>query len=286
VVTDKCKKRQRAFTLIELLVVIAIIAILAAILFPVFAQAKASAKTAGTLSNVKQLVLAHVMYNNDNDDRSFIPWVRYPENIYTAQIIYPYCKNLSIMWDVSAPKPNLGSIADPTAPGAWGQFMTISWNMTAMYDGWAFAPRYMSAQEDPASRMLLLPFSNPQGLFNDPSQPSGDIGWYTFDGLEQSCYDTADTGYVNNPTGGVTRAAETWHAKSYVSGMLDGHAQYAKGKVLKTTDCWGQTGDFWNTNFNGQTTPPINPVATNAWSAFYLSDPIVKYWGEWWTPDR
>ena len=35
---------KRAFTLIELLVVIAIIAILAAILFPVFAQAKAAAK--------------------------------------------------------------------------------------------------------------------------------------------------------------------------------------------------------------------------------------------------
>ncbi|MFX8790026.1 prepilin-type N-terminal cleavage/methylation domain-containing protein, partial [Acinetobacter baumannii] len=37
-------QRVRAFTLIELLVVIAIIAILAAILFPVFAQAKAAAK--------------------------------------------------------------------------------------------------------------------------------------------------------------------------------------------------------------------------------------------------
>ena len=36
--------QRRAFTLIELLVVIAIIAILAAILFPVFAQAKAAAK--------------------------------------------------------------------------------------------------------------------------------------------------------------------------------------------------------------------------------------------------
>jgi prepilin-type N-terminal cleavage/methylation domain-containing protein len=35
---------KRGFTLIELLVVIAIIAILAAILFPVFAQAKESAK--------------------------------------------------------------------------------------------------------------------------------------------------------------------------------------------------------------------------------------------------
>ena len=46
--------KNRAFTLIELLVVIAIIAILAAILFPVFAQAKLSAKKAVEISNVKQ----------------------------------------------------------------------------------------------------------------------------------------------------------------------------------------------------------------------------------------
>jgi prepilin-type N-terminal cleavage/methylation domain-containing protein len=43
----------RGFTLIELLVVIAIIAILAAILFPVFAQARDSARKATSISNVK-----------------------------------------------------------------------------------------------------------------------------------------------------------------------------------------------------------------------------------------
>ncbi len=59
---------KRAFTLIELLVVIAIIAILAAILFPVFAQAKAAAKKTVCLSNVKQQALAFTMYANDNDD--------------------------------------------------------------------------------------------------------------------------------------------------------------------------------------------------------------------------
>jgi len=57
-----------AFTLIELLVVIAIIAILAAILFPVFAQAKAAAKKTSCLSNDKQLSLAALMYANDYDD--------------------------------------------------------------------------------------------------------------------------------------------------------------------------------------------------------------------------
>jgi prepilin-type N-terminal cleavage/methylation domain-containing protein len=59
---------KRAFTLIELLVVIAIIAILAAILFPVFAQAKTSAKKAVSISNQKQIGLGLMMYSTDFDD--------------------------------------------------------------------------------------------------------------------------------------------------------------------------------------------------------------------------
>lgn len=58
---------RKAFTLIELLVVIAIIAILAAILFPVFAQAKAAAKKTQALSNVKQLATAYTLYIQDSD---------------------------------------------------------------------------------------------------------------------------------------------------------------------------------------------------------------------------
>lgn len=59
---------KKAFTLIELLVVIAIIAILAAILFPVFAQAKAAAKKTSALSNQKQLSTSIFLYTNDYDD--------------------------------------------------------------------------------------------------------------------------------------------------------------------------------------------------------------------------
>src|SRR5512140_3644422 len=62
-----CPDRKKGFTLIELLVVIAIIAILAAILFPVFAQARAKARQTTCLSNLKQLALAGIMYTGDYD---------------------------------------------------------------------------------------------------------------------------------------------------------------------------------------------------------------------------
>jgi len=61
-------RRARGFTLIELLVVIAIIAILAAILFPVFARARAKAQQTVCLSNMKQQALAWVMYASDWED--------------------------------------------------------------------------------------------------------------------------------------------------------------------------------------------------------------------------
>lgn len=98
-------KQRLAFTLIELLVVIAIIAILAAILFPVFAQAKAAAKKTQDLSNHRQIIMAIMMYAGDYDDRTcathhdlvppetiadFYPWYK---------PLQPYIKNGDIFHD-------------------------------------------------------------------------------------------------------------------------------------------------------------------------------------------
>lgn len=91
--------KRKAFTLIELLVVIAIIAILAAILFPVFAQAKAAAKATSDLSNIKQNGLAALMYCNDSDD--LFPygfsgdWSDYPLLTW-PNIVQPYTKSMAI----------------------------------------------------------------------------------------------------------------------------------------------------------------------------------------------
>ncbi len=70
-------RRQKGFTLIELLVVIAIIAILAAMLFPVFARARESARKIQCLSNVKNIAMAAQMYLTDYD--------RFPPMLHDAE---------------------------------------------------------------------------------------------------------------------------------------------------------------------------------------------------------
>ena len=59
---------KSGFTLIELLVVIAIIAILAAILFPVFATAREKARQSADSSNLRQIGLAFLQYQQDFDE--------------------------------------------------------------------------------------------------------------------------------------------------------------------------------------------------------------------------
>jgi len=60
---------KKAFTLIELLVVIAIIAILMAILMPVLQQAREQGMRAVCHGNLKDLMLAWIMYADENDGK-------------------------------------------------------------------------------------------------------------------------------------------------------------------------------------------------------------------------
>lgn len=96
--TNRDHPARRGFTLIELLVVIAIIAILAAILFPVFAQARAKARQASCASNLKQIVTTTLMYSQDWDEQ-------FPKNVsgsgnvlvHLYDATSPYRKNAEVL---------------------------------------------------------------------------------------------------------------------------------------------------------------------------------------------
>lgn len=86
--------QKKGFTLIELLVVIAIIAILAAILFPVFAKAKETARQTTCQSNLKQLTSAVMLYVQDNNETFPKAWM-YPGKAW-YQVIGKYVRNKQI----------------------------------------------------------------------------------------------------------------------------------------------------------------------------------------------
>src|SRR5580658_5381924 len=99
------KPSPKAFTLIELLVVIGIIAILASILFPVFTQAKIAAKEASSISNIRQIGLAGILYAEDHDDVSFpseewdAPEQTTPDNFGAFRwpwLLLPYVKSMPL----------------------------------------------------------------------------------------------------------------------------------------------------------------------------------------------
>jgi prepilin-type N-terminal cleavage/methylation domain-containing protein len=182
--------KKRAFTLIELLVVIAIIAILAAILFPVFAQAKVSAKKASSLSNVKQVGLAGIMYSADNDDGLMLFDSTHWSNITGGTqgdtwvwAVQPYIKNLQLMLD-----PLYGSDPDnifDSGPYAWWRnqdlfpFFGYNYIFLAGWDGncdMAAFYRTQSGGTKPATTVFFTESRQPGYSGSSYSSP---IGYFT-----------------------------------------------------------------------------------------------------------
>jgi prepilin-type N-terminal cleavage/methylation domain-containing protein/prepilin-type processing-associated H-X9-DG protein len=170
----------RAFTLIELLVVIAIIAILAAILFPVFAQARESARQSTCLSNMKQIGTAFLMYAQDYDENFTTAGPGTGVNVpdvfafdmygnkqtgdwleirFWTGMIMPYTKNRQIYFCPSGtPENAVPKEIDPNNTKSIQQLGYVLENIAWNYDGLTsrYHPGPLGGTERPAETMLLM----------------------------------------------------------------------------------------------------------------------------------
>jgi prepilin-type N-terminal cleavage/methylation domain-containing protein/prepilin-type processing-associated H-X9-DG protein len=133
--TKDARAPRDGFTLIELLVVIAIIAILAAILFPVFAQARESARKTSCTSNLKQIATGMMMYIQDYDEtfpavtgQGYPPQAGIPTEDQTwvyndiLVLMQAYVKNYNVFFCPDR-QHNVGSNGDFCTPAAQTQFV-------------------------------------------------------------------------------------------------------------------------------------------------------------------
>jgi prepilin-type N-terminal cleavage/methylation domain-containing protein len=239
---------KRAFTLIELLVVIAIIAILAAILFPVFAQAKAAAKQTASLSNAKQEGLAVIMYAGDYDDVCVraTNWGYGPlsfggtEGAFTTWglMINPYVKSADILQD-----PQSGS-----TPTMWNSRVL---SLTS-YPGYAFNYVWLSPYEGNPARQRAISMTSPERpaetvmLVNRGSYTDGDGSFWGF-GFDR----TADSPLLNTTVETPECytipqfCADNWGVGGFASGVNAGNnaaGANSGGVAHRTADsaivCW------------------------------------------------
>lgn len=227
---------RKGFTLIELLVVIAIIAILAAILFPVFAQAKAAAKKTQAVSNVKQLATAYLLYTGDTDGVFYEHAQGMSEGTQTTDslnwngYLQPYIKSTALVVDPAGTNPS-GSFGGFNYTGMY--FRPVDYKQFTLGYNQYFTSQYgFACSEDFSSTIPTCKTFYPESSFEFSSQ--------------QLFFASSTYISPSNPGAGfwvsaahdlnVRDGLSDRHTGNAVVSFVDGHAKALKARTLLVRD--------------------------------------------------
>ncbi len=236
------RRAKGAFTLIELLVVIAIIAILAAILFPVFARARAKARQTACLSNAKQMALSAMMYTQDYDEQ-FMEVYRCEANGRDAS---GNCVATTNVWPSA-------SVNNPSTGQPYGWYTSAASGLSQFSPNWAY---------------ILQPYAKNRNIF---SCPDGNPIW-------RPATNTDNAGYIYSnwiADTGEGKPAKTMAAiKAPASTILF----FETGKSCSPVEYHGYNGiDNWGDYCTDQT---LNHVAEDPSDSAAIND-CPRCYSDW-----
>jgi len=232
---------RSAFTLIELLVVIAIIAVLAAILLPILAKAKASARRVECLTRVKQWAMAFESYSDDNEGLIAREGYHSSGQVFWNNWAQVQDKRSQDVWYNALPnhmriRP-ASSYAGPFERVPFYGHGSFFHCPSARIPKAAESPAYQIALFSVAMNSQLIEFTEaPTIPFAKISQPSHTVLF--MDNLlddEPRVMDEQAWDNLGQPSATANRFAGARHGRGGNMSFADGHAEWLGGtKVVET----------------------------------------------------
>ncbi|MEO0587773.1 MAG: prepilin-type N-terminal cleavage/methylation domain-containing protein [Planctomycetota bacterium] len=171
--------RTTGFTLIELLVTVSIMALLIGLLLPVLGAARIAGRRAATLSDLRQCMTGHVMYQHDYEGH--VPWGYTPITLYGEAVTvrsarskhtfgFPVSERfpwrlewyLSEVWDTlysQQPPPDAPRADDPLGPAS------VKAYDISLFPTFALNTAYVGGHAGPLGGFV----TDPQSGFNVPN---------------------------------------------------------------------------------------------------------------------